>query len=130
VHTRRIYRYEDSEWHVPVAPGTDPDAAAEAGRAGAARRFLAQGDSGFYTQIVKLPPGFEAPVHSHDHAEVFMVLEGSCEFDGQPMQRFDLTVVEANEPYGFTAGPDGLSFFVVRQGEAAFAAQDPRARKR
>jgi len=118
-----IYRYEDAEWHVPVAPGTDPDAAAEAGRAGAERRFLSQGDGGFYTQVVKLPPGFAAPVHSHDHAEVFMVLEGSCEFDGEPMERFDLTVVDANQPYGFTAGPDGLSFLVVRRGAARFAAQ-------
>ncbi len=80
--SREIYRYADAEWHVPIAPGTDPEAAAEAGRQGAARRLLAQGDAGFYTQVVKLPPGFVAPVHSHDHAEVFMVLEGSCEFDG------------------------------------------------
>jgi len=122
--TRRIYRYDDAEWHVPIAEGTDPDAAEEAGRQGAARRFLAQGDGGFYTQVVRLPPNFEAPVHSHDHAEVFMVLEGSCTFDGEPMTRFDLTVVEANQPYGFTAGPDGLSFFVVRQGVAAFAARE------
>ena len=121
---RQIYRYDDAEWHVPVAPGTDPDAAAEAGRQGAARRYLAQGDAGFYTQVVKLPPGFAAPAHSHDHAEVFMVLEGSCEFDGQPMARFDLTVVEADTPYGFTAGPDGLSFLVVRQGAASFAVAD------
>jgi quercetin dioxygenase-like cupin family protein len=121
---RRIYRFEDSEWHVPVAEGTDPIAAEEAGRQGAARRFLAQGDGGFYTQVVKLPPNFEAPVHSHDHAEVFMVLEGSCTFDGEAMERFDLTVVEAHQPYGFTAGPEGLSFFVVRQGVAAFAARE------
>jgi quercetin dioxygenase-like cupin family protein len=74
--------------------------------------------------VVKLPPGFAAPAHSHDHAEVFMVLEGSCEFDGEPMARFDLTVVEANQPYGFTAGPDGLSFLIVRQGAASFAVAD------
>jgi uncharacterized cupin superfamily protein len=121
---RQIYRYDDAEWHVPIAPGTDPDAAAEAGRQGAARRLLAQGDAGFYTQVVKLPPGFAAPAHSHDHAEVFMVLEGSCEFDGQPMARFDLTVVQANQPYAFTAGPDGLSFLIVRQGAASFAVAD------
>jgi len=121
---RQIYRYDEAEWHVPVAPGTDPEAAAEAGRQGAARRLLAQGDGGFYTQVVKLPPGFAAPAHSHDHAEVFMVLEGSCEFDGQPMARFDLTVVDANQPYGFTAGPDGLSFLIVRQGAASFAVAD------
>ena len=121
---RQIYRYDEAEWHVPIAPGTDPEAAAEAGQQGAARRYLAQGDAGFYTQVVKLPPGFAAPAHSHDHAEVFMVLEGSCEFDGEPMARFDLTVVEANQPYGFTAGPDGLSFLIVRQGAASFAVAD------
>jgi quercetin dioxygenase-like cupin family protein len=118
--TRTIYRSE-GEWHVPVAPGTDPEAAAEAGRQGAARRFLAQGDHGFYAQIVRMPAGFEAPVHSHDHEEVFMVLEGDCTFDGEPMGRFDMTVVAANEAYGFVAGADGLAFLVVRNGAAAFA---------
>ena len=29
------------------------------------------------------------------------------------------------QPYGFTAGPDGLSFLVVRQGAASFAAAPP-----
>ena len=119
--TRRIYRGE-GEWHVPIAPGTDPEAAAEAGRQGTARRFLVQGDQGFYAQIVRMPAGFEAPVHSHDHEEVFMVLEGDCAFDGQPMARFDMTVVAANQPYSFVAGADGLSFLVVRRGPATFSA--------
>jgi quercetin dioxygenase-like cupin family protein len=120
----RIHRFEDAEWHVPVAPGTDPEAAAAAGREGAARRLLAQGEGGFYTQVVRMPSGFAAPVHSHDHSEVFMVLEGSCTFDGEPMARFDLVVVEAEQPYGFTAGADGLSFLVVRGGAANFRADD------
>jgi len=122
VTSRRIYRFEDAEWHVPVSPGTDPDQAAEAGRRGAGRKLLAQGDGGFYSQVVRLPPGFAAPEHSHDHAEIFMVLEGSCRFDGEPMGRFDMVVVAADEPYGFVAGPEGLSFLVVRQGAAKFAA--------
>ena len=100
--------------------GTDPEKAAEAGRQGAGRKFLAQGDAGFFTQIVRIPPGFEAPVHHHDHAEVFLVLEGSCTFDGQPMSKWDLTVVEADQPYGFVAGPDGLHFLVVRGAVAGF----------
>ena len=50
-----------------------------------------------------------------------MVLEGSCTFDGEPMGRFDMTVVAANQPYGFVAGPEGLSFLVVRTGAASFA---------
>jgi mannose-6-phosphate isomerase-like protein (cupin superfamily) len=116
-----IHRFEEAEWHVPTAPGTDPEAAAAAGRAGAARRFLAQGEGGFFTQVVRIPAGFVAPVHSHDHSEVFMVLEGSCTFDDEPMGRFDLAVVEADQPYTFTAGPDGLSFLVVRQARAAYS---------
>ncbi len=89
---RRVYRFEDAEWHAPVAPGTDPAKAADAGRQGAGR-LLAQGDHGFYTWVVRLRPGFEAPVHSLDHEEVFMVLDGSCTFDGEPMTRFDSTAV-------------------------------------
>jgi quercetin dioxygenase-like cupin family protein len=116
-----IHRFEEAEWHVPTAPGTDPEAAAAAGRAGTARRFLAQGEGGFYTQVVRMPAGFEAPEHAHDHSEVFMVLEGGCTFDGEELTRFDLAVVEANQPYSFTAGPDGLSFLVVRQARASYA---------
>jgi quercetin dioxygenase-like cupin family protein len=118
--TRHVYRFDDIEWHAPAGKGTDPAAAEAAAALGVGRKYLAQGDGGFYTQVVRFPPGFEAPVHSHDHSEVFMVLEGSCRFDGAPMQRFDSTVVEANQPYGFVAGPDGLSVLVTRQGEAAF----------
>ncbi len=121
-HERHVYRFDAIEWQLPTSPGTDPEIAAAAGRLGVARKHLAQGDGGFYAQVVKMPPGFEAPAHSHDHAEIFMVIDGSCTFDGQPMGRHDMTVVEANEKYGFVAGSDGLSFLVVRRGAASFAA--------
>ena len=118
---RRIYHFGEIDWHVPVSAGTDPEAAKAAGDKGAGRKFLAQGDGGFYAQVVRIPPNFDAPVHSHSHSEVFMVLEGSCVFDGQPMQAKDMTVVTANQPYGFVSGPDGLQFLIVRTGEASFA---------
>jgi hypothetical protein len=50
-----------------------------------------------------------------------MVLEGSCVFDGQPMTVRDMTIVTANQPYGFVSGPEGLQFLIVRNGEANFA---------
>jgi quercetin dioxygenase-like cupin family protein len=118
--TVEIYHVDDEGWHVAEARSGGPQRAVEAAWTGAGRKLLAQGDGGFYTQAVRLPPGFDAPAHSHDHAEVFMVLEGSCTFSGRPMSKFDSTVVEANEPYGFTAGPDGLLFLVVRQAKAAY----------
>src|SRR5438105_693877 len=120
--SRQIYRFDEIDWHVPLGPGTDPEGAQAAADKGVGRKFLAQGDAGFYAQVVRFPCGFEAPPHSHDHAEVFVVLEGSCTFDGEPMTRYDSTVVEANERYGFTAGDAGLEFLVVRTGRAAFAA--------
>ena len=119
---RRIYRFDDTEWHVPVSPGTDPDEAAEAGRKGAARKFLAQGDGGFYSQVVRLPPGFEAPEHSHDHAEIFMVLEGSCRFDGESMGRFDMAVVAAINRQTF----DPESDFLESSGRVLLADQGRR----
>jgi quercetin dioxygenase-like cupin family protein len=121
--TRTIYRNDDIEWHVPTGPGTYERSALAAAERGVGRKFLAQGDAGFYAQLVRFPAGFEAPAHSHDHAEVFVVLEGGCTFDGQPMNRHDSTVVAANEPYGFTAGGDGLTFLVVRTGRAAFRSE-------
>jgi mannose-6-phosphate isomerase-like protein (cupin superfamily) len=118
--SRTIYRFDDIDWHVPTGPGTDDGAARAAAERGVGRKFLSQGDAGFYAQVVRFPADFAAPPHSHDHAEVFVVLEGSCTFDGQPMARHDSTVVSADETYGFTAGGEGLTFLVVRNGPAAF----------
>jgi len=116
-----IYRFDEIDWHAPTAPGTDPESAAESARRGARRGFLAQGDSGFYGQIVDIPPDFEAPPHSHDHAEVFLVLEGSCTFDGEALKPYDMAVVEADQVYGFASGSDGLRFLVIRTGRATFS---------
>lgn len=52
---RKVYRFGEQEWHVPTSDGTDERESAEAGRQGAKRRFLAQGDSGFFVQVVDIP---------------------------------------------------------------------------
>ena len=117
-----VYRFEEMAWHAPVAPGTDDAEAEEAARQGARRRFLSQGDGGFYAQVVDLPPNFATPAHSHSHAEVFMVLEGSCTLNGEQLGAYDMTVIPAEDVYGFTAGPEGLRFLVVRTGPASYAA--------
>jgi mannose-6-phosphate isomerase-like protein (cupin superfamily) len=125
VADRTISRFDAVDWHVPSAPGTDPAEAADAGDRGAGRKLLAQGDQGFYVQVVQIPPDFEAPAHAHDHPEVFMVLDGSCVFDGEAMRRYDMTVIGEGEPYGFTSGPEGVRFLVVRTGAANYAKVSP-----
>ena len=115
-----IHRFADIHWHVPPRDAADLDLATEAPADGPGRKFLAQGEGGFWTQMVRIPANFAAPVHAHNHAEVFMVTAGSCVFNGEPMQPLDLTVVEADEPYAFTAGAEGVQFLVVRGAKAAF----------
>ena len=123
----RIHRFDTIPWHVPPTDAAELDLGSEAPPDAPGRKFLAQDEGGFFTQAVRIPAGFASPVHSHDHAEVFMVLAGSCTFNDQPMGPFDLTVVAEREPYGFTAGPDGVQFLVVRQGRATFIPEEPAA---
>jgi quercetin dioxygenase-like cupin family protein len=116
--TRPVYRFDEIDWHLPAGPGADPEAVQAAAALGVARKYYAQGESGFFVQVVRFPAGFVTPAHSHDHSEVFVVLEGSCVFDGQPMRTHDSTVVEADTKYGFTAGSNGVTLLVVRTGAA------------
>lgn len=92
-------------------------------RSGAKRKYLARGEGGFYSQLSWFPAGYTVPVHSHDHGEMIMVLEGSLTLaDGGPtLGAFDSMVLEAGYEYGFTAGADGMTFVTVRSGQASTA---------
>ena len=116
----QIRRFADISWHVPVSRREDIDHDHVPGPDEAGRKFLVDGAGGFYVQAVRIPPGFTAPDHHHDHPEVFMVIEGDCIFNGQPMTRLDSTVVESGADYGFTAGAEGVTFLVTRQAIASY----------
>jgi len=119
----KVHRFVDVPWHVPPADPNDLDLETEAPADGPGRKYLAQGEGGFWTQMVRIPAGFTAPVHAHDHAEVFMVTAGDCVFNGEPMHPLDLTIVQADEEYSFTAGTDGVQFLVVRGDKASYIAR-------
>ena len=112
--------YNNIVWREPTSSRADVDRNAEVDASVPGRKFLVEGEAGFYTQTVRLPPGFIAPPHHHSHAELFMLLEGSCEFNGTSMGPYDTVVVEPDESYGFTAGPDGVIFHVTRHAVATF----------
>lgn len=103
------------------APKTLVDAAQ---RSGAWRKYLATGQGGFHSQISYFPPGFTVPLHSHDHDELIVVLEGGCTMlgDGGPtLGAHDSMVLAGGHEYGFTAGADGMTFMTIRTGKAATA---------
>lgn len=114
-------RFDEVPWHVPVSERGDIDWDHEPGPDEAGRKFLVDGEGGFYVQAVRIPPGFTAPLHRHSHPEVFMVVQGSCTFDGARMGPLDCTVVEAGQDYTFTAGPDGVVFVVTRHAIASYS---------
>lgn len=120
-----ITRYSDVAWHVPVSRREDIDWDHVPGADEAGRKFLVDGAGGFYVQAVRVPPDFTAPVHRHSHPEVFMVVAGSCSFNGETMGPLDCALVEAEQDYGFTSGPEGVTFVVTRQAIATYAEASP-----
>lgn len=112
--------YTDVAWHVPTNTREELDLDDEPPADQPGRKFLVDGEAGFYVQTVRIPPDFDAPAHHHSHDEVFMVLEGSCVFNDKAMGPLDVAIVEAGESYGFTAGADGVQFLVTRHAPAKF----------
>jgi len=92
-------------------------------RSGARRKYLARGEGGFYSQLSWFPAGYTVPMHSHDHDEMIMVVEGSLSLlgGGATLGRFDSMVLEAGHEYGFAAGQEGMTFLTVRNAEASVA---------
>src|SRR5437870_328691 len=64
--SRLVFRFNEIDWQLPDSPGADADAVEAAAALGVARKHLAQGEAGFYAQIVRFPADFETPSHSHD----------------------------------------------------------------
>ena len=102
--------------------GVDQKLVADAQRSGARRKYTARGQGGFFSQVSWFPAGYVVPPHTHSHDELIMVLEGSLTIiDGPTLKQFDSVAIEGGTEYGFTAGPDGLTFSTTRFGEATTA---------
>ena len=126
-----IFEFEGIDWvDERREPHQAPKLIEEAERSGARRKKLAQGQGGFFLQFTTMPAGFEVPMHSHDHDELFIVLSGGCTFwpDGPDrtvqLEPRDSVSLAANHEYAFVCGPAGMDFYVVRQGEAGVSPMD------
>ena len=124
--------YSEIDWDDPLRsarPEVAPPAelVARAKQTGARRKKLARGEAGFFMNRSVLPAGFRVPPHSHDHAELMIVLDGGCSFDDgvADLGRDDAIVIPAHYRYGFTCGPQGMEFLTVRTGEARMSLDEP-----
>ena len=121
----KVFAFDKIDWVDERAEANAaPELIAEAEKTGARRKRISRGQGGFFHQFTTMPPGFEVPMHSHDHDELLIVLAGGCTFwlDG-PDQSIELeprdsVVLAADHPYAFVCGKDGMEFYVIRQGEA------------
>ena len=95
------------------------DVIAEAAKAGARRKMLAQGETGIYVQYSELPAHFRIDAHAHTHDEVITLISGSCTVDGgTTMQASDTVCIKGGTVYGFTAGDKGMVFLTIRGGDS------------
>ncbi len=123
-----FFRVEELAWSDETATRTAPrELVADARRAGAKRKFLARGQGGFYSQYSVFPPGYTVPMHSHDHDEMIVVLEGAATMleDGPTLTVHDSMVLHGGYAYGFSAGPEGLTFLTIRTGAAQTQLREP-----
>ncbi len=103
-------------WEDPKnAPAELRELADKAAVVGARRAQVTTGAIGFHSQISELPAGYDIPAHTHTAAELMIVLAGSCQvFGGPELVAGDVTEIPGGVEYGFTTGPDGIRFMVVR----------------
>jgi quercetin dioxygenase-like cupin family protein len=89
----------------------------EAKKKGARRKFLARGEGSFHSQFSEFPPGYVVPMHSHDHDEMLVILDGSCTMLGEggpTLKAKDSVVLLGGFEYGFESGAQGMKFLTIR----------------
>jgi quercetin dioxygenase-like cupin family protein len=114
------FQVDELPWPDESKSGAPRQLVDEARKKGAKRKFLARGEGGFHSQYSVFPPGYAVPRHSHDHDEMIVVLAGSATMleGGPTLHAHDSMVLHGGHEYGFTAGPDGLTFLTIRTGAA------------
>ena len=115
-----FFHVDEMPWPDESTTNAPRELVEEAKRKGARRKFLARGEGGFHSQYSVFPPGYTVPPHSHDHDEMIVLLAGSCSLlgDGPTLVAQDSMVLRGGHEYGFTAGPEGMTFLTIRTAAA------------
>jgi quercetin dioxygenase-like cupin family protein len=113
--------FDDIEWTNPPVTEQLPEQLREIARK-IKRKGLVAGECGFFASHVTYPAGHVADPHSHSHSELFVILDGSMELrtgvTTAMLAQHDAASIPAGQVYGFTIGPDGVAFLLVRAAQA------------
>ena len=111
-----FFQIDQIDWADESKEGAPAELVEEAKKRGARRKFLARGQGSFHSQMSEFPAGYVVPMHSHEHDEMLVILEGGCTMlgGGPTLNAKDSVVLLGGFEYGFEAGPQGMTFLTIR----------------
>ena len=112
-----FFLLDEVDWADEDKEGSAPrELVEEARKKGARRKFLARGEGSFHSQFSEFPAGYVVPMHSHDHDEMLVILDGSCTMlgGGPTLNAKDSVVLLGGFEYGFETGAKGMKFLTIR----------------
>ena len=116
-----VAHFDEIEWTNPAATEQLPAHLVAVARQ-IKRKGLVGGACGFFASHVTFPAGHVADPHSHSHSELFVLLSGSLELRAgdtvATLGANDAVAIPAGQTYGFTVGPEGVAFLLVRTAQA------------
>lgn len=74
-----------------------------------------------YVHVTEVPAGHHIAAHSHSEDEVTVILAGTAIVDGVTCDAGTLLVIPAHQEYAIDAGPEPLTFAVIRPRKADYA---------
>ena len=78
-------------------------------------------------RLVEYSPGYLEPRHRHTADEIVYILSGTVDIDGTRYEAGDALWIGAHTEYGpLTAGPEGMTFLLIRQGAATLIPSNPK----
>lgn len=74
-----------------------------------------------YVHVTEVPAGHHIAAHSHSEDEVTVILAGTAMVDGVACGAGTLLVIPAHQEYAIDAGPEPLTFAVIRPRKADYS---------
>jgi quercetin dioxygenase-like cupin family protein len=76
-------------------------------------------EDGAWDTLVRFPPGYVEPRHTHAGEHMVLILEGRMIVDGKTLGPGDYVYGPPNEPHGPMEYPDGIVLYAAHRGDVA-----------